>query len=114
MRTNLNDRIFLFIRDVILFLRNMDDSVEMKIIKNQLIRSVSSTGANYEEAQGAASRADFSNKVRLCLKEIRETNFWLRLINSLQKTQNPDIELLINESEELKKIFGTIATKTKK
>ena len=52
MRTNLNDRIFLFIRDVILFLRNMDDSVEMKIIKNQLIRSVSSTGANYEEAQG--------------------------------------------------------------
>ncbi len=114
MSTNLNNRIFLLVVAIFQFLKKIDDSIEMRVIKNQLIKSISSTGANYEEAQAASSRADFSNKIRICLREIREANFWLRLIGSIDKSPNADLEGLINESEELKKIFGKIALKTKK
>ena len=43
-------------------------------------KSATSVGANYEEAQGAASMADFACKLRIALKELRESNYWLRLI----------------------------------
>ena len=68
-------------------------------------------GANYEEAQGAVSKADFSNKVGISLKEIRETNYWIRIIiEILDESENwlP----LEKESKELMKIIGAIYSKT--
>jgi four helix bundle protein len=83
-------------------------------IADQLIRSSTSIGANLEEATGASSKPDFINKVIIALKEARETNYWLRL--SQRKRLIP-IELLnplLAESEEIKKILGSIATKARK
>ena len=54
----------------------------MKVIRYQLVKFSSSRGANYEEAQGAGSRADFSNKVRISLKEIRESDFEFNCIEN--------------------------------
>ncbi|MEW6652573.1 MAG: four helix bundle protein [Bacteroidota bacterium] len=50
------------------------------MISNQLIKSSTSSGANYEEAQGAISKPVFFNKINISLKEMRETNYWLRII----------------------------------
>lgn len=89
-------------------------SEEYKIIRYQLIKSATSSGANYEEAQGASSRADFINKVRISLKEMRESNYWLRVIDGIN--EDPDLQIqikgLIKESDELKNILGAICSKT--
>lgn len=95
----------------------MPDSQEYKVIKYQLIKAASSTGANYEEAQAASSKADFSYKTEISLKEMRESNYWLRLIRSIKKDLSTDcekLEYLIKKSGELKSILGSIVSKTKK
>ncbi len=87
----------------------------MKIIRYQLTKSSTSSGANYEEAQAGSSKADFSNKVRISLREMRESNYWHRIIKEI-KPNNLDITesiWLINESSELKKILGSIVQKTR-
>jgi four helix bundle protein len=51
-----------------------------KHVATQLWRAVTSGGANYEEARGAESRADFVHKIRLATKELREAHYWLRVV----------------------------------
>lgn len=116
MDNNLLDRVFNFTIRTIKYLRSLPENHETRVIKYQLIKSVTSTGANYEEAQAGCSRADFSNKVSISLKEIRESNYWLRIIQSLDysKKNNEELCSLIKESNELKSILGSIAQKTRK
>ncbi|MCX6168356.1 MAG: four helix bundle protein [Ignavibacteriales bacterium] len=98
---------------VIKFCRQLPKSKEYDIIKNQLIKSATSSGANYEEAQGASSKADFVNKIKIALKEMRESNYWIRIIISIKETEN-ELDFLLKESEELKKILGAISSKSNK
>lgn len=117
MGNDLQKRIFDFVVEVINFLRTLPNTQEYYIIKNQLIKSSSSTGANYEESQGASSKADFTYKNEISLKEMRESNYWLRLIEAIGREGEFDIgklKYLINESQELKLILGTIVFKSKK
>jgi four helix bundle protein len=116
MQEDLNKRLFDFAVEVINFLPNLSKTPENKIIRYQLAKSSTSSGANYEEAQAGSSRRDFNNKVRISLREMRESNYWLRIINAtvkdnkVLKQTNP----LLDESEQLKRILGTIVTKTNK
>lgn len=117
MRKNdLSERLFEYSVRVIKFLRNLNDEPEIRIIKYQLIKSSTSTGANYEESQAGSSRADFNNKVRISLKEMRESSYWIRLLNAIlhDNLKNEELEWLLNESEELCKILGSIAQKSRK
>lgn len=115
MENDLQKRIFDFVVDVILFLRTLPDTQELKIIKNQLIKSSSSTGANYEEAQAGSSKADFIYKTEISLKEMRESNYWLRLIKTISIDLDKEkLNYLINESAELKLILGSIVSKSKR
>jgi four helix bundle protein len=52
-----------------------------KKIADELLRASTSVGANYEEAQGAESKADFNHKLQIALKEMRESRYWLCLIS---------------------------------
>jgi len=109
-KNDLQERLFRFAVDVIKMLRNVRGGSELYIIKPQLIKSAGSSGANYEEAQGAVSRADFGNKIGISLKEMRESNYWLRILQELHPG-NPETDRLTKESEELKKILGSIQLK---
>lgn len=77
-----------------------------KHVGNQLVRSGTSAGSNFEEARGAESRADFAHKVGLSWKEMRESWFWLRVIRKAEMVKASRIEDLIRESEELTRILG--------
>ena len=66
----------------------------------QLIRSSTSGGANYEEARCAESRADFIHKIGVAAKELRETIYWLRLIQKVSLT-TADLDSLIRKTSEL-------------
>ncbi|MBU1578048.1 MAG: four helix bundle protein [Bacteroidetes bacterium] len=112
-QNNLSERLFNFAVDVIKLLRQLDDKEPNRLFKYQLGKSATSSGANYEESQAGVSRADFNNKVRIALKEMRESNYWLRLINSSDsQISDPEkLQLLINESSELSKILGSIVNR---
>lgn len=107
---DLLERTFNFSVNIVLFLRMLPYNEELKAMRYQLIRSAGSVGANYEEAQGASSKKDFLNKIRIVLREARESNFWLRVINALGY-QSEEIKALLQESKELKNIFAAILLK---
>lgn len=110
---DLKERLFQFAVEVILTVRTLPPSAEFKVITYQLVKYSSSSGANYEEAQAAVSKPDFINKVATSLKEMRESNFWIRLLKATSPNPAP-WDLLEKESVELKKILGSIYTKTSK
>ena len=111
---DLSERLFEFAVRVIKYLRNLPNAPEYKIIRYQLTKSSSSSGANYEEAQAGSSRADFANKVRIALREMRESNYFLRILNvTLPDTyKDTEFSFLLQESKELMNILGSIMTKT--
>ena len=76
-----------------------------RYLADQLIRSSASAGANYEEARGAESRADFLHKLQLVLKELRESGYWLKLISRTAQATGVELAALMAESEELVRIF---------
>jgi four helix bundle protein len=112
-QNNLSERLFNFAVEVIKLLRQLDDKEPNRLFKYQLGKSATSAGANYEESQAGVSRADFNNKVRIALKEMRESNYWLRVMKSSGiKISEPEIlETLTNESSELSKILGSIVNR---
>jgi four helix bundle protein len=69
-----------------------------KRIADQLVRSGPSVGANYEEAHGAQSRADFAHKLQITLKEARETRYWLCVVREADLAQGFEMEGLIDEA----------------
>jgi len=86
-----------------------------KHISSQILRSGTSPAANYGEAQSAESRADFIHKLKIALKELRETEVWLKIIIKA-KTIQPSEELstLLQETDELISIlFKSIDTAKK-
>lgn len=105
---NLEDRTASFGEAVIKFCRDVKQDIVSKPIINQLVRSGTSVGANYCEANGASSKKDFKNKIHICKKEIQETKHWLRMIVA----SNPDIKdsarNLWQEAQELTLIFQKI------
>ena len=78
-------------------------------IYGQLFRAGSSSGANCEESVGAESKADFIHKTQVVLKEVRESNYWLRLIRKadLIDKDNSELKFLLEESFEFIKIFSS-------
>ena len=110
---DLLNRTFVFGVNCLKFLKTLPDSYEINVVKVQLSKSSTSIGANYEESQAGSSRADFRNKIRIALREARETNYWLRIIKELEVSDNDKLSGLLQESLEIKNILGAILNKTK-
>lgn len=77
------DRTFNFGVNTLKFLRKLTDDAIYKFVKLQVSRSAVSVGANHEEAQGAVSKRDFTNKFGISYKEARESLYWLRILQEL-------------------------------
>lgn len=109
------DRTFFFGVNILKFLRTLPDDFIYRIPKGQVGRSCGSVGANYEEAQGAVSKKDFSNKIGICYKEARETLYWLRVLTKLypEPIYQVDFQIFLKESQELKNIFAAIKKSSK-
>lgn len=79
------------------------DSVEKRgILKNQLLRSSTSIGANIREAQYASSRADFVAKLQIALKESNESEYWLELMEKTQSLEPGVAEKLLKECQKIR------------
>ncbi len=110
---NLEERTAKFGENIILFCKNIKlNTINVPIIK-QLIRSATSVGANYMEANGASSKKDFRNKIYICKKEIQESKHWLRMLASCELERKKDIQKLWQEAQELTLIFQKITNSLK-
>jgi len=78
----------------------------------QLLKSGTSIGANYCEANNASSKKDFRNKIYICKKEASETKFWLRILAKSNPEQINKIRILWKETHELNLIFQKIVNTT--
>ena len=107
-------RTFNFGVDTLKFLMLLPKDKVYGIITFQLGKAATSLGSNYEEAQGAESSKDFNHKIGIVLKEARESNFWLRVLNAISTDyeKNNETKRLQNEGLEFKKIFSAIKIKT--
>ena len=77
---------------------------------NQVIRSATSAGANYAEANGAGSKKDFKNKIHICKKEIQETEYWIELLGEVvNEKQKKELRKIWKEAHELTLIFNKIS-----
>lgn len=112
-KNTLLERTFCFGVDSIKFLRNLPNHPEYRVIRYQVCKSATSIGANYEESQAGSSKADFRNKIRISLREARETNYWLRVIKELGDINSEELDRLLQESVEIKNILGAILNNTK-
>jgi four helix bundle protein len=82
-------------------------------VARQLIRSGTSIGANYREANRAQSKDDFIHKISIATKEASETGFWLELIAISEHLKTAGSDELMNESRELLAILSTIGKNAK-
>ena len=103
---DLEDRLIDFAVRIIALLESLPRTKVGKHVGGQLLRSGTSPAPNYGEAQGAESRPDFIHKMKICLKELRETRVWLKIIGKT-KLIKPEskLKLIIEENDQLISIF---------
>lgn len=110
---DLEERTTIFSELLIEFCKQVPTDVISLPIVSQLIRSGTSVGANYCEANGASSKKDFKNKIFICKKEAKETMYWLRLLkNTINTSLYETCDTLWKEAQELTMIFSKIASNT--
>lgn len=110
---DLSERTAKFGIEVIRFCKNMQkNSISLPII-SQLIRSATSIGANYMEADCAESKKDFQHKVGICKKEAKETEHWLRMMSVVSPESAEECRKLWKEVHELVLIFSAIVSKSR-
>lgn len=106
---NLEERTTCFSEAVIDVCKSISKTIISVPIISQLIRATTSIGANYREANGASSRLDFRNKIYVCKKEAKETEYWLQLLAKADEKFTDPCRKLWKESHELTLIFSKIA-----
>ena len=77
MDNELSKRLLEFSSGIVNYIKPLPNKLELVNIKKQILKSATSTAANYQESQGGCTRKDFHNKISISLKEIKETRYWL-------------------------------------
>lgn len=108
---DLEERTAKFGEDVIKFCQKLKISILNESLIKQVIRSATSIGANYMEANGGNSKKDFKNKISICKKEAKETLHWLRMIAVTNKEMKEEVKKLWIEAHQLVLIFSKILSK---
>lgn len=111
---DLEERTTRFGEEIIKFAKNIPESSVTKPLIIQLVKSGTSIGANYCEADDAESKKDFNHKIGICKKEARETKYWLRMIMTTIPELQKEAEILFQEAKELNLIFNAIIRTSRK
>ena len=105
---NLIERTANFWESIIDFLKTLPNNTITRPLISQLIRSSTSIGANYMEADCADSKKDFRHKIVICKKEAKETLHWLRMLARAEQNQKEKCRKFYKEAHELVLIFSAI------
>ena len=111
---DLEERTARFGEKIIEFITKLPRNPVNDIFVRQIVRSATSIGANYMEADGAESKKDFRHKIGVCKKEAKETMHWLRMITKANQDKADRCRELWKEVHELVLIFSSINRSKKK
>jgi four helix bundle protein len=108
IKYDLEERLLNYATAIIRLSRKLNSDYAERHIGNQLLRSCSAPLYHHGEAQAAESPADFIHKLRLALKELRESERWIKLIQRADLIPEiPDFNYLLSETDQLIRIFVT-------
>ena len=102
----LRERTKQFALSIIKVVEALPNTVTGRAISNQLVRCGTSVGANYRAACRGRSKAEFNSKLHIVLEEADESVFWLEIIKEKNLLSDDKITSLLNQAEELTKIFS--------
>ena len=108
---DLEERTAKFGEDIIEFANSLSDTPVNRVLISQIVRSGTSIGANYMEADCAESKKDFYHKIGLCKKESKETTHWLRMIAKANPNKKDKCREFWKEAHEFTLIFSSILKK---
>lgn len=111
---DLEDRLVGYASSVVELIEALPNTRAGNHFAGQLLRSGTSPAPNYGEAQAAESRRDFVHKLGICLKELRESRIWLRIVQRRTLLKASVVEPVLREPEELIRIFKTSIATTKR
>jgi four helix bundle protein len=111
---DIRDRTFRFACNVTRFALGLPPRIGVRAIGEQLLRSATSVGANLEEAKAASSTREFVRCIDIALKESREAVYWLRICRDVHFGAPAEVEELRGEAEQISRILGAIAIRTKR
>ncbi|GAA3629773.1 four helix bundle protein [Flavivirga jejuensis] len=90
---------------------SLPNTIEGKVIRNQITKSGTSIGANYREANRSRSKRDFKNKIKISESEASETEYWLEIISDLKWVELDSLSTIVKEAKELLALFTSISNK---
>ena len=102
-----------FARRIIQMYVALSKETVAQVLGKQVLRSGTSVGANYREADHARTKAEFIAKMGDCLKELAETEYWLELLVDENIVRPPKMSALLDECRQLIAIFTTIINKSR-
>jgi len=111
--SDIHARIYAFVLEVLRFIKKYPKTFENQVLTGQLIRSVSSIGANDQEADGALTKADFVHCYTIVRKEAKESLYWIKLLSDCNDSKN-STDHLLQEGDEIIRIVTAIIFNTKK
>jgi four helix bundle protein len=113
-RIDIHERIYQFILKVLRFINKLPRTFTNQQIIGQLSRSITSMGANDQEANGTYTKADFTHCYTIVRKEGNESAFWIRLLGDMNASHKPETDILMKEADEIIRIVTTIIYNTKR
>jgi four helix bundle protein len=105
---DLRERLAQFAEAIIRLAKTIPDVTANRPLIRQIVAAGTSVGANYEEADNAASDRDFCHKMSICRKEASETRYWLRMLAAAEPECAAEARRLYREADEFSRIFSKI------
>ncbi len=100
-------RAFYLSIDIIKFVDKLDYKISTKVISEQLVKSVTSVGANMVEARGSSSKREFLKFFEIALKSSQETKYWLAMLKELLPEKKERLDNFIKEALEITKVLSS-------
>ncbi len=114
MKEEIKSRIYKWSIGLIKLIDGLDKNMSSQVIAKQVLRSGTSVGANYVEAQAASSRKDFINFIHYSLKSANESKYWLCLLRDSNKIKGVEFDNFLDELDQISKILGASLIKLKR
>jgi len=108
---DLEERTSKFGEEIVMFVKTLPVNEYTRPLITQIVRSSTSIGANYMEADGAESKKDFKHNIVRCKKESKETRHWLRMLAAAIPKHKEEMRRFWREAEEFTRIFSAILKK---
>lgn len=113
MENVIEEKSFQFSIRIVRLYQNLSETKKEYVLSKQLLRAGTSIGANVAEAQQAQSKADFTSKAAIALKETTEKNNWIRLLHATEYLSNAEYRSILSDCTEIEKLLTSIVKASK-